>query len=64
MTVKEMNRWKSTGKLWYKNRSIIAFWKTNPTDEQELLRSKISQLALYLGFITGLLIGYCFGVLN
>jgi F0F1-type ATP synthase assembly protein I len=64
MTVKEMNRWKAHGKLWYKQKYIKEFWKTNPTDEQERLRSIISQMALYIGFISGILLGFCFGVMN
>lgn len=64
MTVEEMNKWKSHGKLWYKHKNIVAFWKTNPTDEQERLRGKIATLALYVGLLTGFVVGFCLGVLQ
>lgn len=56
MTIKSLNKWKETGKT-YKIKLIEEFYKTNPTDKQEELRSRITTLAYY----TGCLFGFAFG---
>lgn len=64
MTVKEMKSWKETGKPKYKYKEIYKFWKTDPTDEQEQLRSRISRTALLIGMVYGLVIGLLVGALS
>jgi len=62
MTVNEYNKWKAGGKV-FKFRDIIRFWKTNPSDEQESLRSSISQVAMLVGASWGLVVGFLLGVI-
>jgi hypothetical protein len=62
MTIRSLNQWKTTGKT-HKIKLIKEFYKTNPTDKQEELRSKITIYAYYLGTFFGMIFGFCIALL-
>ena len=57
MTVEEYRNYKKAGGYEFKAKEVKDFWKTNPTEEQEKLRSKLTKKAMYLGMIPGIIIG-------
>lgn len=57
MTVEEYKEWQK-GKKVNKFKTVIDFWKTSPTDEQERLRSKITMFCYYAGLALGTSLGF------
>ena len=65
MTVEEYKRWQAGEKpnLFGKLGLIIKFWKTEPTYEQEDIRSKLMMYEFSLGIILGITAGFFFGII-
>jgi len=62
MTEDSYMKWKD-GKKVLKAKDVIRFYETNPTIEQERLRSKIVMKALIFSVLDGIMMGVCIGAL-
>lgn len=64
MTVKEYKEYKETGVVpWFKAEIVKRFWETNPTFEQENIRSELAVTCALLGVLIGILFGFGMGLI-